>query len=392
MDRKIRTLCVVTAHYPSPENPRYAFLGQLTREFVAQGLRCVVVAPQSVSRALLRGVRREPRSSADQAGEGVESCGEIAIYRPPFVSFSVSALGFDSSALTYRSFVRATLGEIGRHGIEADAFYGQFVFPSGICAAQLGDILGKPSFIANGESASSLYERINPMLLARHLNKVTGIVSVSTKNGDDLARAGALRDRRKIGTFPNGVDLGLFAKADRAAARRSLSIAEDAFVVAFVGGFIERKGIKELCAALNSLEGVHSIFVGAGDVEPDCDSILFKGSLPHREIPRYLNAADLFVLPTREEGCCNAILEALACGLPVVSSDLPFNDPMLDESNSIRVDPRDAGAIARAISSLRADVARRERMGRAAEETARRFDVRRRARDIIAFMESMEVV
>ena len=70
-------------------------------------------------------------------------------------------------------------------------------------------------------------------------------------------------------------------------------------------------------------------------------------------IPTFLNACDIFVLPTLSEGSCNAVIEAMACGIPIVSSDLPFNYDVLDESNSILVNPRNISEIIAAIDILR---------------------------------------
>ena len=92
-----------------------------------------------------------------------------------------------------------------------------------------------------------------------------------------------------------------------------------------------------------------SIFIGSGEQTPEIDGILFCGKLPHDQIVHYLNAADVFVLPTLAEGCSNAIIEAMACGLPIISSDLPFNDDILDAENSIRVNSLDVESIAEAI-------------------------------------------
>lgn len=76
----------------------------------------------------------------------------------------------------------------------------------------------------------------------------------------------------------------------------------------------------------------------------------------------YLNAADFFVLPTLAEGCCNAIIEALACGLPVISSNLPFNDDILDENNSIKINPMDIQALRESMTMLIEDELLRNRL------------------------------
>ena len=130
---------------------------------------------------------------------------------------------------------------------------------------------------------------------------------------------------------------------------------------------------------------IKSIFLGAGPDEPDCPGILFKGKLPHRDVPRYLNAADIFVLPTLNEGCCNAVVEAMACGLPVVSSDRSFNRDILNGQNSIMVEPTDINAIRDAIRRLKADAKLRETMADAALASAESLNMENRSSRIINF-------
>ena len=136
------------------------------------------------------------------------------------------------------------------------------------------------------------------------------------------------------------------------------------------------------------MPGVKSIFIGSGEQEPDCDGVLFKGRLPHKEIVTYLNAADIFVLPTLAEGCCNAVVEAMACGLPIVSSDLPFNDDILDETNSIRIDPMDVNAISKAIEKLWKDEDLRSKLADGALKRAKSLTIESRADNILRFMEN----
>lgn len=124
-----------------------------------------------------------------------------------------------------------------------------------------------------------------------------------------------------------------------------------------------------------------------GSLKPTCRNILFMGTLPHDRIGEYLSMADVFVLPTLAEGCCNAIIEAMACGLPVISSNLPFNDDTLDETNSIRIDPNDIEAIKSAINTLFADKELREKLAQGALETASKLKIENRTKNIIAFIE-----
>ena len=88
---------------------------------------------------------------------------------------------------------------------------------------------------------------------------------------------------------------------------------------------------------------------------PDIKNMFHCGTVPHEKVYMYLNASDVFVLPTLAEGLCNAILEALACGVPVISSDLPFNYDVLDDSCSILVNPKNKDEIYSAILRLKED-------------------------------------
>ena len=217
---------------------------------------------------------------------------------------------------------------------------------------------------------------------------MSGIVAVSTKNRDELLKYQIIAPE-KIGVFPNSVNTSRFYKANRQDVREKLGFDQNDFIVAFTGHFNERKGANRVAEALRQTDGVKSIFIGSGPCEPECDGILFKGRVPHEQVVHYLNAADVFVLPTQAEGCCNAIVEAMACGLPIISSDLPFNDDILTDENSIRIDPNNVEQIRNAIEKIRDDREGRIRMGEASLKLAAGLTIDNRAKNILHFMNSI---
>jgi glycosyltransferase involved in cell wall biosynthesis len=117
---------------------------------------------------------------------------------------------------------------------------------------------------------------------------------------------------------------------------------------------------------------------------------LFKGALPHEDIPTYLNAADVFVLPTLAEGCSNAIVEAMACGLPIISSNLPFNWDLLNAENAILVDPMSVEQIATGIEKLLNHPALQQQMSLSALATVKDLTIEKRVRSILQFFQQCE--
>ena len=99
-----------------------------------------------------------------------------------------------------------------------------------------------------------------------------------------------------------------------------------------------------------------------------------------------MNCADIFVLPTLHEGCCNAIIEAMACGLPIVSSDRDFNHDILDETCSILIDPTNTKEIAKAIKTLKENKSLRDKLSQGAIDKSQTLTIDRRAKKIIDFI------
>jgi len=192
----------------------------------------------------------------------------------------------------------------------------------------------------------------------------------------------------RIGVFPNGFNRRVFFPRDRAAMRRQYGLPLDRLLIAFTGSFEPRKGARRVAEAIRGMDDVAGVFIGGGDEPPEGDNVVFCKRVPLQQVPELLSACDAFVLPTTDEGCCNAIVEAMACGLPVISSTGEFNDEILNEHVALRVDAMDVNALREAIVSLKEDAALRQRMADAALKWSLQFDIDERARKILRFMES----
>ena len=158
---------------------------------------------------------------------------------------------------------------------------------------------------------------------------------------------------------------------------------EDALIGIYVGQFNDSKGSQRVQEAVKSIRGLKMIYVGKGPLRPSGENVLFAGELNHFDIPLRLGAADFFLLPTAAEGSSNAILEAMGCGLPIISSNIPENLEILDDSCAILVDPWDVGGLKSAVELLSMNEGLRTAMGMASANIAASYNIKDRASNII---------
>lgn len=177
-------------------------------------------------------------------------------------------------------------------------------------------------------------------------------------------------------TIPNGVPATLTASARAPQPETATSLA-------FVGRLTHEKGASELLSAVLSLEqDVSLVMAGDGPLRDDLarqiaeagaeDRVRLVGAVPHARALEIIAAADMFVLPSRSEGCPLVVLEALALGTPVVAT--PVGDiPHLLGTDGALVPVGDADALAVAIDALAADRPRRQRMSDEGRARAKRL-------------------
>lgn len=183
----------------------------------------------------------------------------------------------------------------------------------------------------------------------------------------------------------NGIDLDRFAHGDaaqRARVRAEHGIPLDARVLGFVGRMVGDKGLGELITAWKALRDAHEecYLLLVGDYErrdrppqPIVDSIASDPRIKHvgwlKDVAASYAAMDLFILPSYREGLATVLLEAAACGLPIVTTDAVGCRDAVDEGVSgLCVPVGDATRLRAAIENLLADAALRQKMGRAGRQ------------------------
>lgn len=186
----------------------------------------------------------------------------------------------------------------------------------------------------------------------------------------ELASIAERYGAKNVMVVPNGVDMAEFIPMGKEKARKKLDIPPDESIVVCVARLAPVKGVDYLIRAIPLLSQLNNrislLVIGDGHQRTNLeklaselglrDKVKFLGTLPHEQIPLYLNAADIFVQPSLHEGLGIALIEAMACGIPVVGTRVDgILDIIEDGENGFLVPPKDSEALAEAVKRLFAD-------------------------------------
>lgn len=252
----------------------------------------------------------------------------IPVVHPRFAALPL--FGWRIHPYTLFAATHTTLSRIQAEGFDFDVIDSHFAYPDGVAAVRLGQLFDKPVFMtARGNDVSLMLDlpaaRRQILAAARDC---AGVITVCQALKDALVGAGV--DETRVHVLRNGVDLERFRPLPREAARAELAM--HGRTLLSVGHLIERKGNHLTVLALRELPDTTLILVGDGPEERrlrelarDCgvlERVRFVGAVAQEELAKYYNAADALVLASSREGWANVLLEAMACGTPVVATPI----------------------------------------------------------------------
>lgn len=331
-------ILVVTSVFPNCEQPT---LGVFVRERmfrVARQCELKVVAPVPwfpFIGFLKPGYR--PLVPFREVQDGIEVL-HPRFFNVPGIFKCLDGFFFFLSAL-------ATVARV-RRDFRFDVIDAHFAYPDGLGAVLLGKVFGVPVTITLRGTIRKLSRFFLRRVQIRYaLGSAARVFTVC----EDLKRAatdlGILPDHVEV--VPNGVDLAKFRRVDQESARRELGLPAGCPIIISVGGLVERKGFHRVIEVLPALRrqfpGLMYVVVGGpsveGNYEPELrrmvdelelhDAVVFAGPQQHDRLHLWLSAADLFCLATSNEGWANVFLEAMACGLPVVTTRVGGNEEVV---------------------------------------------------------------
>jgi len=330
-------ILVLSSLFPSPTRPTSGVFIRERMFRVAKYLPILVLSPRPwfPGQGLLRLLRPGYRPSAPrrETQEGID------IFRPRFLALPGVGRWLDGVSMAACSYLTVRKLQEARDIRLIDA---HFAHPDGEAAVQLGRWLGLPVTVTlRGTEVPHIRDARLRKRIARTLGRADHVFSVSESLRQVALKLGTPIARTEV--VGNGIDIGRFQPMDKAEARRRLGLTSDARVLISVGALVERKGMHRVIDCLPELllkhPNLHYLVVGGAGPEGDigdrlkslaaskglAERVHFVGPVPPDELKWPLSAADIFVLATSNEGWANVFLEAMACGLPVVTTDVGGN-------------------------------------------------------------------
>lgn len=346
--------------FPNTEQPNHGI-------FVETRLRYLLASGQAESRVVapvawfpfkhrrFGTYARNARVPASEVRHGID------VQHPRYLL--LPKIGMELAPVMMARSVRPAIGRIIDEGYDFDAIDAHYFYPDGVAAVMLGKYFNKPVVItARGTDINLIpqYKLARKMILWAARN-ASGIITVCKALKDEMVQLGV--PAGAVTPLRNGVDLQRFQRTDRAVARASLGLTS--FTLISVGVLDPRKGHDLAIKALTLLPGVNLLIAGIGPERRRLEElaaqldlvarVTFLGAVAQTDLKTYYNAADAMVLASSREGWANVLLESMACGTPVVASNVWGTPEVVNApAAGVLMEQRTPQGLADAVTRLRA--------------------------------------
>ena len=322
-----KNLLVITTLYPNAVQYRHGIFVETRLRYLLQSgkIAAEVIAP--VPWFPFRSQRLAEYSKYKDVPT-TEVRNGIRIYHPRYLV--IPKVGMLLTPFFLALSILLAVWKLKNNGHQYDLVDCHYYYPDGVAVALVSRFLGKPFVVtARGTDINLIPKFSLPRrLIVWASRKASASVTVCTALKDRMVEIGAQAD--KIHVFRNGVDLELFRPMDQASCKRRYQLSRTTLLS--VGHLIERKGHDRVIEAMTELPDCDLLIAGGGELESELKALVeqlglsgrvrFLGELKQDQLPELYNAADIMVLASSREGWANVLLESMACGTPVVATDI----------------------------------------------------------------------
>ena len=346
-------IAVVTAHFPSSGEPTKGRPAYQTLRVLSSQCEVQVFYPHAAYPSWLK-----PRSRTYSGLDGSFNLPDVKVgyYNYPVLPLVSRPFNGWSAARVLLPHVR---------NFAPDIIFSYFLYPDGYAAVKIGKVLSVPVVVMGvGSDVHSIGDRFSEMHTRTVLRDADFVLGISEDLRQRCVAMGAPLEKTRA--VVSGCDLSDFHVRDRVEARKKLHIDPTSEAIVYIGRMDVKKGLRELVEAAAGLHStrpnLHVYMVGDGPDRPLIENAIkakdgagylhaLRGCT-FDEVAGWMAAADLVTLPSYMEGCPNVILEALACGRPVVATNVGGIQEIMSDECGRLIPPRDSGALATAIASV----------------------------------------
>ena len=346
-------LLTLTTLFPNSRQPRRGIFiaNRLARLRATGRIACRVIA----AIPSFPGVYRETAG----VPESEQMCG-LPVRHPRYLH--VPGVGM---RIQPDSLARALLEDLRAHREDArrfDVIDAHYFYPDGVAAARVAAELGLPLVISARGSDINLIADI-PFARRRIIDaarRADALIAVSRALAQKMMSLGMPAERIEV--LRNGVDPDVFFSVPQPEARKRLRLQPGGRYVLGVGNLVPEKAFDVLVRALVKLPDARLLLVGDGPLRSPLETLVaqtvpgrvdFRGNMPQEDLRFAYSAADVLGLPSLREGWPNVVLEALACGLPVVASNVGGVPEIVgEEAPAMLVESRDPVAWSAALDAM----------------------------------------